>query len=146
MSLEDYKPEYRVFPLKGGSFSVKGLSLVEVTELIRQHMPDLEAVLDLAMQTMDGKAELTESDIGNLVVTFAEQAPGLVANVIALAADAHTEKGIAAATSLAFPVQVEVLLAICTLTFDEVGGVKKAWGLIAGLLKNKKLPKVLKPR
>lgn len=144
MALADYQAEHRDFDLKGGSFRVKGLSLNEFTTLIRQHMPDLEAIFDLGAQTMSGKTEVTENDIQHLVIAFAEQAPSLVANVIALAAGEGNEAGIAAAYRLTFPVQVEVLSAICSLTFDEVGGIKKALESVAGLLGNTKMGVAMK--
>lgn len=141
MGLADYQPEVRVITLKGGSFTVKGLSLVEVTALIRTHLPDVEALLDLATNVLDGKTDLSEDDIGLLSVTLAEQAPGLVANLIALSSGESDEAAVQNAYKLPFPVQVKVLMDIAELTFNEVGGIKKAMGSVAGLLK--KMPKSL---
>ena len=146
MALADYRPEHRVFSLKGGSFTVKGISLTEFTTLIRHHMPDLEAIFDLGSQVLAGKTELTEDDVTQLAIAFAEQAPALAANVIALASGEEGEKAVSGARALPFPVQVDVIVAIVGLTFDEVGGVKKALGSIAGLLtstKAEELKKVL---
>ncbi len=138
MGLRDYKAEERPFALKGGSFAVKGLSLVDFTSLVRYHMPDLEAIFDLGQQALGGKKELTEEDIGMLVVSFTENAPGLISNLIALASGDNSKEAVDAAATLPFPVQVDVTMAIVTLTFEEVGGIKKAFGVIAGLLKNMK--------
>lgn len=140
MGLADYQPETRVIQLKGGSFAVKGLSLTDFTTLVRHHLPDLEAIVDMAAKTMDGKVDLTEDDIGRLAVVFAEQAPGFVANLISLASGETDEKAVENAYKLPFPVQVKALVDIAELTFDEVGGVKKAWESVAGLLKSKKMP------
>lgn len=143
MALSDYKQVSRVFELKGASFEVKALSLNEMRVLIRQHMPDLEALFQVSVEALEGKSEVSESDIQRLVVAAVEQAPGLVANVIALSAGETDEAGVAAAYRLPFPVQVDVLLAIGNLTFDEVGGVKKWWGAIAGLLGKTKIGKAM---
>lgn len=135
MALADYQPETRVIPFSGGSFSVKGLSLNDFTALVRHHLPDLEAMFNLGSNTLSGKTELTEDDITKLAVAFAEEAPGFVANLIALAAGETDEKSVNAALSLPFPVQVRALAAIADLTFAEVGGIKKAMESVAGLLK-----------
>lgn len=137
MGLADYQPETRVIELKGGSFVVKGLSLVEFTTLVRYHLPDLEAIFDLVTSAVEGKVDLTEEDLTKIAISLSEQAPGLVANLIALSAGEADEKGIASAARLPFPVQIKTLISIAELTFDEVGGVKKAWESVAGLLKNK---------
>lgn len=146
MALADYRPETRAILVGGSSFDVKGLSLTEFTTLVKHHLPDLEAVFDLGSATLKGKADLTESDITKLAMAFADQAPGFVANVIALASGEKGEKAVDAAYTLPFPVQIKALVAISELTFSEVGGVKKAMESVAGLLTkmNLSLPKVPK--
>lgn len=140
MGLADYQPETRVIQLgKGGSFVVKGLSLTEFTTLIRHHLPDLEAIFDLGVQVTGGKADLTEDDLSRLAIAFAEQAPGFVSNLIALASGETGEKAVKAAGSLPFPLQVKTLVDIAELTFDEVGGIKKALESVAGLLKSNRM-------
>lgn len=134
MSLAEYKAEHRVITLKGGSFEVKGLSLDAFTTLVRTHLPDLESLFALIDSTLQGKADLNELDIEKLVMTFAEQAPGFSASVITLASGESGEAAIAGARSLPFPVQVNTLIEIVDLTFSEVGGVKKAFESITGLL------------
>lgn len=139
MGLADYQPETRVIVVKGGSFTVKGLSLTEVTTLIRYHLPDVEAIFDLGSEVMGGKADITEDDLRRLAIAFAEQAPGFMANLIALASGDTSEKAINGAQSLPFPIQVKALVDIAELTFDEVGGIKKAMESVAGLLKSNKV-------
>lgn len=145
MALADYQPESRVISFNGGSFTVKGLSLNDVTTLIRYHLPDLEAIFALGSDVMGGKTELTEDDLTRLAVAFAEQAPGFVANLIALAAgESNNPAAIDAAYKLSAPLQVQTLVAIADLTFAEVGGVKKGMESVAGLLK--KAPVIPQPK
>ncbi len=145
MGLADYQPETRVIPVKGGSFEVKGLSLTDFTTLVRYHLPDLEALYALGADVMSGKTELEEGDITSLAVAFCDQAPGFVANLIALAAgEADNKKAIESAFKLPAPLQVKVLVDIADLTFMEVGGVKKGLESVAGLLKKNPLPKLKK--
>ena len=142
MSLADYQPETRVIPFKGGSFEVRGITLNDFTSLVRTHMPDLEAIFDLGSNVIGGKVELDDDDLTKLVLALVEQAPGLVANLICLAAGETSEKAVANAAVLPFPTQVKALFEIADVTFSEVGGVKNAVESVAGLIK--KNPMALK--
>jgi len=137
MALADYQPEVRVIQLAKTSFTVRGLSLTDVTTLIREHLPDLESLVDIAGEVVPDINNVTHDDLGRIAISLAEQAPGFVANLIALAADATDEKSVSAALKLPFPVQVKALVEIADVTFAEVGGVKKAVESIAGLMKMK---------
>lgn len=140
MGLADYQPETRVIPLKNSSFEVRGLSLEDFTTLVRHHLPDLEALYDLGSSVLGGKVDPTNEDLTKLAIVLSEQAPGFVSNLIALAAGDHSEKAVAAARTIAFPLQVKTLVDIAELTFDEVGGIKKAMEFVVGLRKNGKAP------
>lgn len=136
MSLSDYQPEQRVISVGKTSFHVMGLSLGHITSLIRTHLDDLEALYSIGEKVVAGKAEVNESDLAKIASALAEQAPGFVANMIALAAGEYNAQAINNAHKLPFPVQVKALVEIAELTFAEVGGVKKGLGLVAELLKN----------
>lgn len=144
MALADYKADSREFTYKGGSFTVKGLSLTAFTKLVRHHLADVEAVWELIERVMGGSVDLTEEKFTQVIVALLEEAPGFCTNVIVLASGEEGKAAEDAAASLPFPVQLEVLTGISKLTFDEVGGIKKAWEIIAGLLKTNPLPKKTK--
>jgi hypothetical protein len=135
MSLAGYTPETRTVPLGGDrSFAVQGLSLNHVSVLVREHFPDLDAIVEL-FQNFD---KLTPDQFQPLALSLISQAPGFVANVIALAAG---EGDASDAEKLPAPVQLLALQAIGELTFTEVGGVGKAWEIVATLLKSMNLTK-----
>lgn len=135
MPLAGFQPEHREVSLGGGnSFSVRGLSLNDAAVLIREHFPDLDAIFDL-FQNFD---TVTADQLQPLLLSVVSQAPGLVANVVALAAG---EGSASDAEKLPAPIQVKALLAIGELTFNEVGGVKKSVEMIASLLKQTDLTK-----
>ncbi len=128
MPLAGYQPETRKVSLGGdNSFDVKGLSLNEIAVLIREHFPDLDAIVDL----FQGVNLRDDAQLQPLLLSVVSQAPGFAANVIALAAG---EGSASDAEKLPGPVQVKALLDIGELTFNDVGGVGKAWEMIAGLL------------
>lgn len=138
MPLAGYQPETREIELsKGNSFHVKGLSLNDLTVLIRVHFDDLDALFDL----FDNAERLEVKDLQPLAISVVSNAPGFAANVISLAAG---EGSASDAERLPFPVQVKALLEIGELTFTEVGGVGKAMELLAGLLKKTNLTSSLK--
>ena len=132
MSLSNYKAESHEFVLKGGSFSVEGLSLEHVSVLVREHLPDIEALFELFQTTEN----IGGADLEPVIKAVISQAPGFAANVIALASGEPGSAPVAA--KLPFPVQVEALMKIGDMTFNEVGGIKKSLELVTALLaKNK---------
>jgi hypothetical protein len=138
MPLAGYQPEHRNVLLGGGnSFAVRGLSLNDVAVLIRTHFPDVEALFDL----FDGVEDMQAEQMQALALSLLSNAPGFVANVIALAAG---EGDASDAERLPAPVQVQALFDIGELTFTEVGGVKKSLETIASLLLKTDLKNKLK--
>lgn len=130
MGLQNYKPRRHEFPLgEADTLSVRGLSLEDISALVQHHLPDIEALFDLFANL----SEQTDQQFETVVVSLLQAAPGLAANIIALAADEpdHPKE----AAMLPAPLQVEVLLKIGNFTFEEVGGVKKGMESIAALLK-----------
>lgn len=139
MGLSNYKPESHQVVLQGGSFSVEGLSLEDVSVLVREHLPDLEGLFDIFQ-----KANVSAStDLVPVVQSLVSQAPGFAANLIAIAS--REPDAAANAAKIPFPKQVEIILVIGDLTFKETGGIKKSWELVAALLQRNKpmLSKVL---
>ncbi len=135
MSLAGYTPETRTVPLGGDrSFAVQGLSLNHVSVLVREHFPDLDAIVEL-FQNFD---KLTPDQFQPLALSLISQAPGFVANVIALAAG---EGDASDAAKLPAPIQLLALQHIGELTFTEVGGVGKAWEIVATLLQKTEVTK-----
>lgn len=134
MALADYQAECRNFNLKGGSFSVTGLTLEHVALLVRTHLPDIERLFEIGEEVIGGRKELTADDMTQVATAVAQELPGFVASLITIAAGETTTEALMAARRLPAPVQVDVLVAIGELTFTEVGGVKKALESITGLL------------
>lgn len=128
MALAGYQPETRVIRIDSkASFEVRGLGLNDVAVLIRTHFPDIDALFDL----FSGVEDMTVEQLKPLALTLTTNAPGFVANVIALAAG---EGDASDAERLPASVQLQALFDIGELTFTEVGGVKKSLEVIAALL------------
>ena len=114
---------------------MEGLSFDKFAKLINTHLNDIEAIIALVESASNGLTDLNESNIEKIVVAAAEEAPGLVANIIAAASGETDPRAVAAAASLSLPVQFQVMMAIIDLTFSEVGGIKKSWEIITSLMK-----------
>lgn len=127
MALSDYTPECRQVMYQGKPlFTVEGLSLETLAVLVKTHLPDLEAVFDIVLKGEKDTETFTDQ-LSRVSTGLALSAPGLVANIIAVSSGEElTEDLIRVAGRLPFPVQVQALMDIGALTFDEAGGVKKS--------------------
>lgn len=134
MALSDYQAERREFNLKGGSFHVEGVSLDLLAKLIKTHLNDLEELFNLTAGVIGEKETVEESDLVNVAMVLADEAPGFVASLISLASGEDSDKARAAVRKLPFPVQVEAVVAIGQLTFEETGGIKKSLEALGRLL------------
>lgn len=134
MPLASYTPKSHTIPLgDDNSFNVTGLSLTHLTIIVETHLEDAEALWDLFSQGGD----FTDDDLKRLGLSLATNAPGFVANMIALASgEVNAQLG---AARLPFPIQLEATAKIMELTFSEVGGIKKFMETVAGLLSSLKM-------
>lgn len=127
----DLESGIREIKLPGGkrSFTVRGLALTDISNIIRARSNDIEAFYVKFSEGMgmgdaagDPKyASVMATKFGSSLLT---SAPDLAADIIAYASDeptlAHTVR------KLPFPVQIEALEAIGELTFTEEDSLKKA--------------------
>jgi hypothetical protein len=140
MSLSDFVAEKAEVRFKGGSFDVRGLSLSDLSLLLRSHVTEVETIFTTAMRVRTGTVE--ESEYSKLAMNLLQDAPVFIATLIAQQADAP--EAFSAAVLLPMPVQLDALEKIATLTFEEYGGVGKFVGslesLIAGMRPSMSLP------
>lgn len=102
------------------AFTVRGLSLADLSHMMRSHMPDIQVVVGM-WQTF--QAAGPDGDINPLLTVLAADAPILAAHIIACGAgdpEAHEF-----AKQLPIPLQIEALSQIFRLTFEEYGGLEK---------------------
>lgn len=122
MGLADYQPVRETVAISGGqSMQVRGLALEDVTVLFRAHLADLDKVVAIFGKQLDADQAVTA--MMTHAIALVKEAPGLVANLIALASD--EPDAVDNARRLPFAVQVTALKAVARLTFDEAGGPKK---------------------
>src|SRR5688572_3035864 len=120
MALADYKVERREHTVGGAVFSVQGLNLKSLTQLIQKHLEDMEAVWKLGSEVMSGNVDLTADDLALLANALATEAPALISNMIAVACgEGDNPAAIEAAHNLPFGTQVAATFDILELSFTE---------------------------
>lgn len=148
MSLASYKPPILNFPIGDQAVVIRGLSLTDLSMLINSNLEDMEVAFSLVSGILNDIKSTDEavqasinSRIQSAVVTLARSAPRLCTAAIAMCAveDSEFEDRLAAAATLSAPIQVDLMLAIGKMTFEEVGGVKKFIEKLGALLSQMKL-------
>lgn len=104
--------------------SVRGLSLVDVSYLVSRHRADLEKLFELyqSFAKDTGASPLGDAVLIGYGYELLGQAPAILANVIAVAADARDQ--VEAISRLPSSLQIDALRAICSLTIEDFGGLK----------------------
>lgn len=127
MSLADFTPEWHAIKTrKGEGFAVRGLSLDDLTTLIRTNMEDLK----VAVATFQ-RAEIEGIPAEQVLLLLLKDAPSLAAQVIALGAGEMSAER--EAKLLPFPLQMDAITNILRLTFEDVGGPKNFFATLLTL-------------
>ena len=126
MSLSDFTPDTEEIIIKRAkkgdvAFEVRGLSFQDISKIVRVHYDDLEGLFDI--YETHGGSDLSYVAMGKFAMGLINDAPGLVAHIIALAAD--DEANLEKAQRLPLTAQIDALKAIGRLTFSDVEDIKK---------------------
>jgi hypothetical protein len=124
-ALSDFEPERAdVILSKGKPLSVRGLSVDDLSALIRNHFDTAKSLFS----KFDGKFDAA------FLTTALSEGSLMCAHIIALAAD--DPKALRNAMQLPFPIQLELVKVIGGLTFESVGGPGNALAALGALLKS----------
>jgi hypothetical protein len=137
MSIHDYKPETAEVEFKGGSLTVRGLALDDVAVLMRSHLVDLDKLIGIYQSEVNDAAAV--ASFAQYALALAREAPGLVANIIALSCDEpeHVDKF----RKLSIPITTRAVEKIIQLTFEEAGGPKKFVESLMQMIRGMRAPK-----
>ena len=120
MALSDLKLSSETVVTPGGEFSVRGLTIEDLTALFRRHSSVMSGLFDRMVS--DPEAALEVSAV--LGARLLDEAPDLMVEVIAMAADEPERADVV--RKLPFPCQVDALEKIGALTFASEAELKKA--------------------
>jgi len=119
MGLKDLQLPTANVEIPGGNFAVRGLSPVEIEQLVREHRATLGALFD----QLKGQLADPEIDVMSTGAELLVQAPELMARIICTAAD--EPDAIDVALRLPTSVQFAALGKIAALTFTVEGDLGK---------------------
>ena len=129
----------------GETFSVRALALEDITILLRKHYAPVSSIFDkyvvreLAVQATQETGSALDLDVsGEVLSGVLEQAPLLIADVIARAADEPETAHLVRRFSMGL--QVDALTKIVTLTLESEGGPKKMLGNLMAVYQGLKTP------
>jgi hypothetical protein len=116
-TLKSFRVPRRDVPTSGGVFSVRGVSLVDLTGVFLEHRHEMSALYDRVM-----KGDISV-DPETAILQALASAPNVLASLIAHAVDEPDE----AATVLTMPLADQIALSLVALqiTFESGGGIKK---------------------
>lgn len=128
MAIKDFVlPTSEVQLPGGGSFAVRGLSLEDITILVSMHGPVMEEFFK--KYSNSGQADTMQVGMSML-----SQAPVLVAQLIAIAADASDQ--VELVRKMPLVVQQDALEKIAKMTFDASGGPGKFFEAVIRLIQS----------
>jgi len=123
MGLKDFQvPRDELQLPGGGSFTVRGLSYIDMRLLFNKHAAEMAAFFDLLSKGRE-QGQVAIEDAAVMAASMLNTAPALAADVIATAAD--EPDAFETVLLLPFPVQTEALSKIGRLTFGTEGAAKK---------------------
>jgi hypothetical protein len=128
-SLSTYEPERASVSIKGGSFTVRGLSLADLEALVRHHAAEMNSLASAISDQVGAVAEA--GGYARLCLNLIQDAPYIVADIISRAAD--EPDAVTNALKLPLAVSLDALQKIGDLTFQEIGGPKKFFEALASL-------------
>lgn len=124
MGLRDLElPTAEITVSDTGSFRVRGLSLADMSSLVNKHGKIIGVLFNKIRDEMVQRSEVTAADVQYYAKMLFDEAPDVVANAIALAAD-EPDMG-EKVKGLRFTVQLIALEQVILLTFANEAELKK---------------------
>lgn len=130
MGLKDLQLPKSPVETPGGSFTVRGISTVEIELMFREHRATFTALFDQFSET----AKAGDDDLMSIAGLVLTAAPELVGRIIAIASD--EPDAVQEAMRLTPAIQIRALALIAGLTFTVEGDLGKMMGNSAGQLAN----------
>lgn len=117
MPLADFLPQPVDLKIGKGTLQVRALTLEDVSTLVRLHAPDMQEMYAMFSEAVSAGDDRTTVAV---IMDLVRRAPGLVANIIAIAVGEDNAAELA--QRLPASVQIQVLQKVGELTFDDYGG------------------------
>lgn len=128
MAAIDYKTPTTEIPFpNGGSMTVRGLNLDDLSALLQDHLEPISKAVDA--YRLHKESAFTNANLMTFILTLAKDFPGLVSEVISIATDEPGARNI----KFSLGIQVSALAAVSKLTLEEAGGLGNLFATLATL-------------
>jgi hypothetical protein len=128
--LKDFKVPTADIPLnKEISITVRGLGLDDLSCLVATHLDSISKAAELYNRSKEDI--FATANMQGFILTLAKDFPGLVSEVISIAADEPDAKDV----KLPFPIQLRALTEISRLTLEDAGGMGNLFATLGSLWK-----------
>jgi hypothetical protein len=107
----------------GGTIEVRGVSVADMMAAVRVHGPVMAMIFAKVQDRSD--LGLDAESFQRVMGEVMQEAPEVVAAIIALAADEYNEAGLDMAGKFPAPVQIELAMAIFRMTFESESMLEK---------------------
>lgn len=142
MPLNDYTPTYRDVVSEAGRElgTVRGLSLNDIHALATDYLKSADQLAGVASQLLkathggDMLGALSDGAIQDCLLKAIQDAPDLIVGIIIRGGDFDEEEGRDLVRRMPMGIQILIVEQIFDATFEEVGGVKKFWSVLATLV------------
>lgn len=140
MPINCYEPAYvPVLAANGHALgTVRGLSLQDIQKLSFTYLQGADELADIFKTLMNATeiADMVPDDMmKKYLFQIVQDAPGLVSAIIELGGDVPEEQ-VDMVKRMPISVQFALLEGIFKATFEDIGGVKKFWGVVAGIVRS----------
>lgn len=130
MALMDHKTARLEVPLsEDNSFSVRGLDIDDITHILTNYLPAVTKAAELWKQHQE--STFTNVNFVNMCGVLSTEFPGLVMEVISIAADEPEAKNV----RIGLGAQIAALQAIFKLTVEDAGNVGNLFATVAAAAK-----------
>lgn len=144
MALKTYTiPRLPVLLTEGNEIQVRGLNLDDVSFLVQVHRDDVDKIIAAfrsEVPSLDPEAvDAAVRERGNAMISvLLQHFPIVAGNVIAVASDEPEQWDVA--QKLPVPVQIDALVKVAKLTFNDFDGFKKFLGNVLAVVQSAKAP------
>lgn len=123
-------------------FTVRGLTLQDITYLVQNHLGDLVKTFEIYSEQKRGNAE---NAIVQMAMIVARDMPTLAVEIISVASDESADGAKVGASKLPALIQINALLTIVKLSSEEAGGLKNLTALVGPAVANVVNPGTMVP-
>lgn len=115
---------------------VRGLAFADINNLVSMHFDNLDKLLTVwdhykeISKRQDAGSVMTDADFANMIVNICQMAPGIICDVIALAADEDDPEALKEISRWPMHAQARAIQAIYALTVQDFGGPAKLIGVL----------------